>query len=565
MTHYRVVTLDNGQRSETQAWGHDHSPNVETATAERVEVIKGPASVLYGSDALGGVINVVAPPVPDALDGPRFVAGAPARSTATTSAAPTARWPSRAPPAGSARAARSWPARAATCAPPGASSPHQQPRRLHRGRPRLPRRVGRGVGPATPGATSASRSSTTRSRTRRTRLPAHRHAPRERRGQLPVGAARLQVNGGYEQNLRREFAGLEAARPDLGLFVRNWTGFAHLHHAPRGPVAGTLGVSAMTSRFANRGDETLIPDSDTRTAGVYAFEQAELGRWRATAGARYDWRALATAGNADIGVPAQRRTFGALTGSAGLLYRLASPVSLVANVARGFRAPAAPDLFANGFHEGTRAFERGDPTLRVETSLNTDLGVRVNAASLTAEATGFVNRVADYIYLRPFGVGGAAFDSLQVVQGGARLVGAEGRVAYRPARAVTLQLSGDYVRGQNTTAGVPLTFIPPLRLLYGVRVDGDGRPGPLGTAYVTVSAETNARQTRLDPRDVGTPGYTLGHLGAGLAMPGPRGPVTVDLSVRNALDARYRGFLSRYKESALGPGRAVVLRVSTPL
>jgi outer membrane receptor protein involved in Fe transport len=75
MTHYRVVTLDNGQRSETQAWGHDHSPNVETATAERVEVIKGPASVLYGSDALGGVINVVAPPVPDASTGPRFVRG----------------------------------------------------------------------------------------------------------------------------------------------------------------------------------------------------------------------------------------------------------------------------------------------------------------------------------------------------------------------------------------------------------------------------------------------------------------------------------------------------------
>src|SRR5215207_5959959 len=75
MTHYRVVTLDNGQRTETQAWGHDHSPNVEKATADRVEVIKGPASVLYGSDALGGVINVVAPAVPDALDVPRFVRG----------------------------------------------------------------------------------------------------------------------------------------------------------------------------------------------------------------------------------------------------------------------------------------------------------------------------------------------------------------------------------------------------------------------------------------------------------------------------------------------------------
>jgi iron complex outermembrane recepter protein len=80
MTHYRVVTLDNGQRTETQAWGHDHSPNVETATAERIEVIKGPSSVLYGSDALGGVINVIAPPIPDAIDVPRFLRG---RATAS--------------------------------------------------------------------------------------------------------------------------------------------------------------------------------------------------------------------------------------------------------------------------------------------------------------------------------------------------------------------------------------------------------------------------------------------------------------------------------------------------
>ena len=107
-------------------------------------------------------------------------------------------------------------------------------------------------------------------------------------------------------------------------------------------------------------------------------------------------------------------------------------MALVVNVARGFRAPSAPDLFANGFHEGTRAFERGDPNLRVETSVNTDIGVRVSTHDLTAEATTFLNRVADYIYLRPFGMGGGALDSMQVVQGDARLAGFEGRLAYRP-------------------------------------------------------------------------------------------------------------------------------------
>ncbi|MFN9213299.1 MAG: TonB-dependent receptor plug domain-containing protein, partial [Gemmatimonadota bacterium] len=72
LTNNRVVTLANGQRTETQQWGHDHSPNVESADAAQVDVVKGPASVLYGSDALGGVVNVVRRPLPtgDDLAGP---------------------------------------------------------------------------------------------------------------------------------------------------------------------------------------------------------------------------------------------------------------------------------------------------------------------------------------------------------------------------------------------------------------------------------------------------------------------------------------------------------------
>ncbi len=571
MTHYRVVTLDNGQRSETQAWGHDHSPNVETAAAERVEVIKGPASVLYGSDALGGVVNVVAPPVPDALDVPAFARGRVAtayshnvRGADGTLALEGARGGFGARGALVARASGDMRTPDGALRNTNNRAVSTEGAAGHRG----------AWGAATARYTGRDERieiyddpAVSPDYTGFQRITTHR-ASAEAAVSL-AGGSRLQVNGGYEQNLRREFAAAGAARPDLGLLVRNWTGFAHLHHAPLrtrfGPVAGTVGVSGMTSRFANRGSETLIPDSDTRTAAVYAFEQAELGRWRATAGARYDWRTLVTRGHDGLGVPGGRRRFGAATGSAGLLYRLTGPVALVANAARGFRAPAAPDLFANGFHEGTRAFERGDPTLRVETSINTELGVRVDARTLSAEAAGFVNRVDNYIYLRPFGTGGGVFDSLQVVQGDARLAGWEGRVSYRPAAFLTLQASGDYVRGQNTSAAVPLTFVPPLRVVLGARFEAEGRRGRVAAPYVSVQGETNARQTRLDPRDLGPPGYTLVHLGGGFTRPGPRGALAVDLSVRNAFDARYRSFLSRYKAYALGPGRAVVLRVSTSL
>ena len=565
MTHYRVVTLDNGQRSETQAWGHDHSPNVETATAERVEVIKGPASVLYGSDALGGVINVVAPAVPDAIDEPAF-----ARGRLTTAYNHNTRGPD------------------ATLVAEGATGPLGARLAL----------TGRGSGDM---RTPAGALDNTRNRALATEAAAAyrgragtlaaRYAARDERIEIfddpatspgytgfqriathraalelnaPVGAARLQVNAGYERNFRREFASAAATTPDLGLLVDNVTGFAHLHHAPRGALTGTVGVSAMSSRFTNRGTETLIPSSETRSAALYAVEQAERGRLTATAGARFDYRTLATEGEPSIGVRAQTRDFGAATGSAGLLYRVAAPVSLALNVARGFRAPAAPDLFANGFHEGTRAFERGNPDLRVETSLNTDLGVRLSTSALTADATAFVNTVRDYIYLRPFGTG-AAFDSLEVVQGDARLAGLEARAAYRPRDWLTVQASADYVRGTNRAAGVPLTFIPPLRAMYGVRVERARWRGAVRAPYLALSGETNARQTRLDPRDVGPPGYTTASVGAGFTRLVPRGALTVDLSLRNALNARYRSFMSRYKEFADAPGRALVLRLSTAL
>jgi len=567
MTHYRVVTLDNGQRSETQSWGHDHSPNVETATAERIEVIKGPSSVLYGSDALGGVINVIAPSIPDALDVRPFVRGRlgssynhgvrgadgslsaeaayrglGVRGAVTMRGSGDMRTPTgplentnnRALAIESAAGYRgSW----------GAVSARYAGR---------DERIEIFDDPVRNPGYSGFQLIDTHRATVEVAAPAG-------------GGARLQLQGGYEQNLRREFAGATATSPDLGLFVRNWTGFANLHQPQRGALSGTLGVSAMASDFENRGTQTLIPGSGTRSAGAYLFQQADVGRVRATVGARYDYRTLATDGNLDIDVAPQKRRFSAFTGSAGLLVRVSEPVAVVLNVARGFRAPAAPDLFANGFHEGTRAFERGDPTLAVETSLNTEIGMRVSRNDLSAELTAYRNAVDDYIYLRPFGTGGGVFDSLQVVQGNARLTGVEGRVAYRPFEVLTVQASGDYVRGDNLTARVPLTFIPPLRAIYSVRLDDVKRRGTLRNAFVMLTGETNTRQTRLDPRDVAPPGYSLLSAATGVTVLVPRGALTVDLSMRNATNVRYRDFMSRYKEFALSPGRSLRLRVTTPL
>jgi iron complex outermembrane receptor protein len=275
---------------------------------------------------------------------------------------------------------------------------------------------------------------------------------------------RLQTQLGIERNFRREYDAADAADIALGLLINGATGFVHLHHDGIGPFSGgTLGVFAMDSRFEKRGTETLIPNSRSRNLAVYALEHLERGRVRATFGARWDVRDLAVEDDAVLGLSAQAQRHQAITGSAGVSYRLTPNASLVTSVGRGFRAPGAPDLFANGYHEGTRAFERGNPNLRVETSLNADVGLRVEGANVNGEISLFNNAIDDYIYLRPFGSGGAAFDSLEVVQGNALLRGAEARMAWRALPWMTLQAAGDLVQGTNRALDVPLTFVPSSR------------------------------------------------------------------------------------------------------
>jgi outer membrane receptor protein involved in Fe transport len=104
-----------------------------------------------------------------------------------------------------------------------------------------------------------------------------------------------------------------------------------------------------------------------------------------------------------------------------------------------------------------------------------------------------------------------------------------------------------------------------MRLIYGARIQKPSAGRGVVQPYFTATAESNWKQTRIDPRDVAPPGYTVASIGAGAGRVMPRGLLTVDLSVKNVFDTQYRSFMSRYKEYALAPGRVVTLKVTTPL
>jgi iron complex outermembrane receptor protein len=271
-----------------------------------------------------------------------------------------------------------------------------------------------------------------------------------------------------------------------------------------------------------------------------------------------------------------------VTGNLGALFHVSEPVALVLNLGRGYRAPQPIELFANGVHEGTIPYDVGNPDLDNETSVNTDLALRVQSGRLSLELGGFANYSNNSIYFRPTGTfdspsGGpedpcsnpeqfSCFQRFQAVQGNARLTGFEFTAEYHPAPYLHLSGTADYTRGQNRSTNQPLPLVPPFRATYGARFEGRGNRVFVGP-YVSVGGETNARQTELDPDDIAPAGYTLVNAGAGVGLATGGRVVTVDVTLRNAFDTQYQSFLSRYKfatdPAVLDPGRNVTVRVRT--
>ena len=567
LTSNRVLVLADGQRLETQQWGDEHGPNIETATAERIEVIRGPASVLYGSDALGGVINVVDPDLPDALGKRPFVRGQIRTAFSTNTRMPEgtliaegAREGFGFRVAGTARSAGNVQTPAGPLLNSGIETLSGSASAGMRGMwgaahltyARRAERLELHEDPAeNPGATPYQRVADDRLHFEMS---------------LPVASSHFDVDAGYERNHRREFESADADEIELGLLSKTWTGDVRFHHTPVGPLDGIAGVSLLRTGVEKAGEETLVPESRTDNVGVFVSEQAPLGPVTVSVGARFDHRRLDVDADPDLGLSAEERSWNAVSGSLGLLFHTSEQTAVVLNIGRGFRAPSTFELFSNGVHEGTARFERGNPGLENETSLNTDLAFRVQSERVSAEIGGFVNLVDDYIYPRPTGFEDpeSGFAIYDYTQGNARLYGLEAVAEYHPTAALHFRGTADYVRGQNTDLDLPLPFIPPLRVTYSVRVEAPP-VGPIAGPYISAEGESNLRQGDPDPQDFAPPGYTLAHIGGGFGIPVGERTIGFDVQVRNLFDATYTNFLSRYKAWAFDPGRNVIVRVSTAL
>jgi iron complex outermembrane receptor protein len=612
LTGDRVLVLEDGQRTgDVATTAPDHAVTIDPMTARRVEVVRGPAGLLYGGSVLGGLVNVVREDVPrarparvggfvgaqgesanaggavgGALDAP--LGPLAVRATGSWRVAGDTRTPRGALPftdvdAHDAGIGASWAGRSGFV---GVAA------RDVRSAYGVPSSFG---GLTLPGSHVGGVYVTLRRSTVRGEASWRRDSGAVRSVDLAVQGVRFE----QDEQERGGFVGTRfgqlAASGDL--VVR----YQHRAGLPADATgSGAVGVWGQWRDFRAAGSYTGTRPAEVRAGAVYGYEEVRVGRVALSAGARLDRVRVAPLDSTPSRLLPDVRTrdFGALSGALAAAVDVRGGARVGVSVARGFRPPAVEELYSAGPHLATYAYEIGNPALRPERGRGADLFARVDRAGLSAEVAGFVSRIDDFVFQAPLvdaATGLPARDPrlrrypvYQAAQAAARLVGAEGRVQWELPLArvpgLALDATASWVRGTRLDAEGrgPLPAMPPLRARAQLRrerprwfaaVGGEGaaRQGrvpaaPAGVADARAAcvprAEGDGVQTEaglLPAEFCPTPGWALLHASAGVRLPVGARLHALTLSVDNALDATWRDHLWRAKQVAPQPGRNVRL------
>lgn len=575
----RVKVLEDGiDALDAASVSVDHAVGLDPLAAQQIEIFRGPTTLLYGSGAVGGVVNTVTNRIPaaveeglDALVELRGDTVSRARSAAVRldGATNALAWHFD----GSRRTADDYEV------PNGARLGHHDDEEAAgvvrnsdfatssaaAGASWIGERGSFGVavsrlesGYGVPGHVHAEDADGDDAD------PHHGHA--DARARIDLAQTRVDVRA-ERLGLRRfpeielalginDYEHVELEDADVGTRVGNdaYEGRVEVVHAPLGLWQGAFGAQLGARELTAIGEDAFMPPTDTRTAGLFVLEHRDLAAWQLSLGARvervrHDAAGLGSAYDAT-----------ATSLSAAAIRRLAGDVSVSVNAARAERVPAAEELYSNGPHLASRTFEIGSPLLGVETSNHVDIGVRRTDGRITWALTAFRTDYDGFIHLAATGTVDAEtrLPIYAYRQQDARLAGLEAELFARVADVWTgeldVRLFGDTVRARLDN-GERLPRIPPRRL--GLRLQyHDAR------LVAGVEAVRYDRQARTAPFETPTGGYTL--LGFDVAWTlstGADRSVDVFLEGTNLLDEEARRHTSIVKDLAPLPGRNVTVGV----
>lgn len=615
MSVNRVIVNEYGIKQEGQQWGNDHGLEIDQFSVDRIEIIKGPVSMLYGSDGIGGMINILPPEIPaedhfsaEALThfkSGNMLWGGSVKTLAKKNGLYTL-----------ARASYqnygAYRVPASDFTYNGYVLPIYNRRLKNTGGRELNFSLLNGIrkkwGESSlylsnyrqkaglfPGAFGIPRSYqlTPSASSRKIALPSqlinHFKAISNTRIRLPAGQLFLDI--GYQYNLRQELSlphghGLNTPEPGekaLQLDLQTWTGSLRYERWIKGIWKNSVGVSAQLQGNTRSGYEFLIPDYWASQAGVFYHSQLEITRsLLLSAGIRADLAgqkapASFTAGADSAGSPdplverspAIDKRYSNFSWALGAAYTPASNWAFKLNAGTAFRLPAMAELSSNGIHHGTFRHEKGDADLGPERGFMLDLSGHFHSGALHIGASAFLNRFSNYLYLAPT----ARFSTMP--EGGqvyaytstaAVFTGFEVDWSWKALPFLTYTGNMEYVWNRNERSGLPLPFTPPFSILNELAYQSGAGSTFLKQLQLGLIGHYYADQFRVDRNEKTTPGYFLLHFSASKTFHPAGKNLRLFIQVRNLANVRYLNHMSRYRILNLPePGRNILITLQLEL
>ncbi len=358
----------------------------------------------------------------------------------------------------------------------------------------------------------------------------------------------VSLSASYADWRHQELELLEGGELEVGTVFENreWVWRAALEQKKVGVLSGTVGVSGFARDYDVAGEEALSPPVDQTNFAFFALEQLDFERVRLQAGGRLEHNGYRPQGAS----PLPDRGFTGASAGLGARIDLWKRGALVANFTSSFRAPALEELYNFGPHVGNLAFEIGNSELRRERSKGLDLSLRHHGERLHASANFFWYGIRDFVFLGPTGEVEEGLVEARYLQEDARFLGGEFRLDIGLHRLLWLRLGLDTVDAQLTAAGQSLPRIPPTRAHVGL----DLRSGGFSVTPEVVMAD---HRQDIFPTETPTAGYTAVNLDASYTLPRQHFVHQFSLRAFNLGDRVYRNHLSFIKDLAPEIGRGV--------
>lgn len=565
----RIRTLQNGIGTlDLSSVSPDHAVTAESLNASQIEILRGPATLLYGSGASGGVVNVVNGRIPDQLfKSPKgnFEARGNTATVERTGAFNASGSIGR----------TSWNIDAFK----RKTDDYHIPGRANPADPNSPKGIvrnsaidsdGVSLGGSYVGERGFAGISVSHLENKYGVPSAEgskidlKQTRYDMSGELndPLkGFERLKVRVGYNDYKHNEIenTGEIATRfKNRGLESR-----VELLHAPVAKWQGVVGFQFQNRDFSALGEEAVVPVTKSNSAGLFLVEERNWDRWRVELGGRIERAAQDPQGGTN-----PSRAFNLYNVSAGTVWKFMDGYGLGLSATRGQRAPATEELYTHGAHRGTATFQKGDSDLSSETTNNIDVTLSKRTGFIRWKINVFHNWIDNYIFMRSADSNGDGiadrsddagmldpngdFSVQNFAQAGARFYGAEAETVFTlKPDTMELRLFADYVRGRLHNGGNVPRLTPPR---FGLELNH--RMGPW---TANISAVHVMRQSRVAELETETRGYTLLNIDASYLIRKTKGGgIKFFLQGKNLLNEEMRVHTSFLKDFAPLAGRALV-------